>query len=474
MYNDSEHRKLVDDIARRVKKISTSDGSKRINIVHGSTNSTRTEINTDFSSIDISNLDHVLEVNDKHRFAIVEPNVSLDALLKETLRHNLIPQVIAEFPGITCGGAVNGASAESSSFRYGQFNDTAEEYEVILGNGEIRTASRAENADLFYGISGSYGTLGLLTAIKLRLIPAKLYVRLAYEPLTSFEETHAVLLQRSQDPEIQYIDALLFDKSHGVVISGRLTDEGELPVRTFSHAHDPWYYQEAERVSKNGELYYELVPIVDYLFRYNRGAFWMGEYALSLLHFPHSRLMRFLLNPWMSTRKLYAAMHATNLSQDYFIQDFCIPKDRTVEFLNFSEEKLGIYPLWLLPMKPTREDQKLSPHYMRDDMLIDIGIWGQSEKYLKDPIGLNQEFESYTSAIGGRKVLYAHAYYSKDDFWKIYDYPWYAQLRKKYHATEAFPEIWEKVHVTPHSFEHHLVQGAIKMMITAFEGKHSS
>jgi hypothetical protein len=105
----------------------------------------------------------------------------------------------------------------------------------------------------------------------------------------------------------------MFDKDHGVVITGRMSDETSLPIRTFSHAHDPWFYEEAEKVSRNDGVYEELVPIADYLFRYNRGAFWMGEYALSLLHFPHNRLMRFLLNPWMSTRKLYEAMHATNL-----------------------------------------------------------------------------------------------------------------------------------------------------------------
>ena len=467
-----QHQEYVRKIAEQIKNIANSENNKRINFIHGSTNSTRTEENNDFAFVDISDLDDVLEINTEDSYALVEPNVSLDKLLRATLRHNLIPQVIAEFPGITVGGAINGASAESSSFRYGQFNDTAEAYEMVLGNGQIITASKEENSDLFYGVVGSYGTLALLTTIKLRLVPAKPYVRLSYEPLSSFEEVQSVLLERCRDADVEYAEALLFDKSHGVVISGRLTDEDELPVQTFAHAHDPWFYQEAERVSKSGEMYYELVPIADYIFRYNRGAFWMGEYALSLLHFPHHRLMRFILNPWMNTRKLYDALHATNLSQDYFIQDLCLPADRVIEFLNYSEEKLGVYPLWLCPMKPTQEPQKLSPHYIQGNMLIDVGIWGQSERYLRNPIELNKEFESYTASIGGRKVLYAHAYYSREDFWGIYDYPWYKSLREKYHATKAFPEIWEKVHVESHSFEHHMVRGAIKLMLETFEGKH--
>jgi len=467
-----QHRTYVAHIAEQVKKIAASTGSKRINITHGGTNSTRTEENKDFTFIDISDLGDVLEVNREGRYTLVEPNVSLDKLLTITLQHNLIPKVVAEFPGITVGGAVNGASLESSAFKYGQFNDTADEYEIILGNGEVVTASREKNPDLFYGTSGSYGTLGLLTAIKLQLRPAKPYVRLAYQPTSSYDETVAVLLERCQDSSVEYAEALMFDREHGVVISGRLADEGELPVRTYTHAHDPWFYLQATNVSRSGKMYYELVPIFDYIFRYNRGAFWMGECVLTLLHFPHHRLMRFILNPWMNTRKLYDGLHATNISQDYFIQDFYVPASKTVDFMKYSEENLGVFPLWLCPLKPTSDEQKLSPHFIPGEMLIDVGIWGQTEKYLKDPIGLNQEFERHAESVGARKMLYAHAYYSHDDFWRIYDYRWYTRLRDKYHATEGFPEIWEKVHVTPHAFEHHMVKGALKIMLETFEGKH--
>ncbi len=472
MKTREEHDEYVRSIAAQMKRIAEDGSGKKINFTHGGTNSTRTEENKDFAFVDITNLNDVLQVSVEGLYALVEPNVSLDKLLRETLRAGLIPEVIAEFPGITCGGAVNGASLESSAFKFGQFNDTADEYEAVLGNGDILTASRTENEDLFYGVSGSYGTLALLTLIKLRLRRAKEYVRVKYEPAHTHDAVLTGLLERCSDPTIEYAEALLFNAQEGVVISGALADKEELPIRSFTEASDPWFYLHAEEVSRSGEAYEELVPIFDYIFRYNRGAFWMGEYALSLLHFPHHRLMRYVLNPWMNTRKLYDALHATNISQDYFIQDFYVPADRTLEFLRYSDERLAIYPLWLCPVKPTPAPQKLSPHSVDTSMLIDVGIWGQSPQYLVDPIGLNKEFESFAEKLGARKMLYAHAYYSKEDFWRVYDHDWYRALRHKYHAEPGFPEIWEKVHVAPHSFEHHMLRGGLKMILETFEGKH--
>ncbi|MEK7569567.1 MAG: FAD-binding protein [Patescibacteria group bacterium] len=465
-----EHKKYVEGIIAQMRTIAQDPTSKRINFIHGSTNSTRTEENKDFAFVDITNLNDVIEINTRDHYALVEPNVALDKLLQSTLEYNLIPEVIAEFPGITVGGAVNGASLESSSFKYGQFNDTAEEYEIVLASGDVIQASKGGNSDLFYGISGSYGTLGLLTLIKLRLTPSKKYAKLMYEPTSSHQECLDLLYRRCTDNSVDYTEAVIFDTQKGVVLSALLTDDaGDLPIRTYSHSSDAWFYLQAQKVASEGKHFEEAVPIADYLFRYNRGAFWMGEYVFDILHLPHQRMLRHLLNPIMNTRNLYKALHATNLSQQYFIQDFYVPLDRTLEFIKKSDEELGIFPIWLCPMKPTQTPQKLSPHFLTTDLIIDVGIWGQSEKYLKDPINLNEKFEQYARDVGGRKMLYAHAYYSQDEFWKIYDHAWYQELRKKYHAEKAFPEIWEKVHVAPHHFEVHMLKGITKFLIEMIE-----
>ena len=44
----------------------------------------------------------------------------------------------------------------------------------------------------------------------------------------------------------------------------------------------------------------------------------------------------------------------------------------------------------------------------------------------------------------GRKVLYAHAYYSEAEFWQVYDRPSYQTLRQQYHAEATFPDVLAK------------------------------
>lgn len=104
----------------------------------------------------------------------------MDKLLAFTLKHNLMPPVVPEFPGITVGGAVQGGSGESGSFKYGEFHDSCFEYEMILGNGEIVTASATQNPDLFAGTDSSYGSLGIMTKVSISLVPAHKYVELTY------------------------------------------------------------------------------------------------------------------------------------------------------------------------------------------------------------------------------------------------------------------------------------------------------
>lgn len=97
---------------------------------------------------------------------LVEPNVPMDCLVESTIIHGLIPPVVMEFPGITVGGGFAGTGGESSSFKYGYFNESVNSIEMVLGNGDIVTASDKENPDLFYGASGAVGSLGITTLLE--------------------------------------------------------------------------------------------------------------------------------------------------------------------------------------------------------------------------------------------------------------------------------------------------------------------
>lgn len=120
---------------------------QKVKIYHGSTNSTRAQKFEKDKFVDVSRLDRIIEINTAENYALVEPNVPMDKLVDETLRHRFVPPVVMEFPGITVGGGIQGGAGESSSFKYGLFHDTCLEYEMVLGNGELITASPTQNND---------------------------------------------------------------------------------------------------------------------------------------------------------------------------------------------------------------------------------------------------------------------------------------------------------------------------------------
>ena len=57
---------------------------------------------------------------------------------------------------------------------------------------------------------------------------------------------------------------------------------------------------------------------------------------------------------------------------------------------------------------------------------------------------VNRELELMTEKFHGRKLVYAHGIYQKDEFWRIYDKKWYDGLREKCHAQNVFPDVYEK------------------------------
>lgn len=44
--------------------------------------------------VDISNLNQILEIDTQAKYALVEPNVPMDALVEGTLHHGMVPPVV--------------------------------------------------------------------------------------------------------------------------------------------------------------------------------------------------------------------------------------------------------------------------------------------------------------------------------------------------------------------------------------------
>jgi hypothetical protein len=123
-----------------------------------------------------------------------------------------------------------------------------------------------------------------------------------------------------------------------------------------------------------------------------------------------------------------------------------MPKQNFVKIANFLDKEYGIYPLWLCPLKPnTREF--LSPTHNNTDLIINVGIYGDLKLRGEEFVNKNRMLENKVQSLNGRKVLYAHSYYSEESFWNIYGLERYDKLRLKYKANSVFPTLFNKMHV---------------------------
>ncbi|KAL2875642.1 hypothetical protein SGCOL_009103 [Colletotrichum sp. CLE4] len=339
-----------------------------------------------------------IRIDKRRRRAGVEPNVSMEALVTATLKHGLIPIVVPEFTGITVGGAFSDIALESSSFRYGHFEKCVTSVEVLLGNGNIVTASPIEKSDLFSSLSGACGTLGIWTIIETKLVPARQFVEIKYFSVHSAAEAlNAIKDYTATTSFVDFVDGIMFGPNGSAVIIGTMTDgkKSGMPVARFSRAHDPWfalYVHESvphvrnsdcklcafskSRSSYKSSIITELVPIKDYLFRYDRAAFWTGMCGRN----PNvlNGVIRFMLNPLMKAKSLYAGLYHSGQGQSFFIQDITLPEDTA------------------------------------------------------------------TRDLGGTKMLYATNYYTEEEFWRIHDKEAHDELRDKWGAA-GLPSLWEKL-----------------------------
>jgi len=378
----------------------------------------------------------------------------MDQLVEATLEHGLIPPVVMEFPGITVGGGYAGTAGESSSFRHGFFDRTLDAVEMVLANGDVVTCSETEHADLFRGAGGAVGTFGVVTMVKLQLREARRFVEVTYHPVREGMKEAIAMLQKFSNPvgDVEYLDGIMFDKSKGAIITGRLTDSPspDTPIQRFSGAWDPWFYLHVQSRTASTTPTTDAVPLPDYLFRYDRGGFWVGRSAYSYFPgVPFNSLTRWFLDDFLHTRMMYNTLHASGQSERMIVQDLALPYETAEEFVEFTDERTGIYPLWLCPLKES-PGKTMHPHLQgerksdEEKGMLNIGLWGLAPSTHDGYVRANRDIERKLQELGGMKWLYAQTFHSEDEFWSDFDRQWYNGLREKYHAT-GLPNVYEKV-----------------------------
>lgn len=191
----------------------------------------------------------------------------------------------------------------------------------MLGDGTIREVGPngdAEEQELFMALAGTLGTMGVLTRLDIRLLEAKPYVKLTYQPVWTFQEAKD-MIESAISPEAgnDFVDGIMYSKTKGAIVSGKMVSEtGGGQITQYTRPSDEWCFIHTEEMIEghNTKAYMEkrstspvvdFVPLTDYLFRYDRGAFWMGKLGCQHFCLPFTKMTRTLLDSLFHTREMY-------------------------------------------------------------------------------------------------------------------------------------------------------------------------
>jgi FAD/FMN-containing dehydrogenase len=381
--------------------------------------------------IDVSDLDEIIELDVENKTCTAEPGVTFTDLVDRTLPFGLVPIIVPELKTITIGGAVAGCSLESMSFKHGGFHDTCLEYELITASGEVlHCTPDNENQLLFQMIHGSFGTLGVLSKLKFKLIDAKPFVHLEHQSFRTLSEYKDAIWHRYQNQDVDFMDGFIHAPDKYVLSLGRFVDRAP-----YTNRYD-WlkvYYQSTATRRED----YLRTP--DYFFRYDNG--------VTNVH-PKSFLGRLLFGKFLHSAELlriaerlhrFLPAEKPDLTVDLFV-----PFSRVDQFLDWYQREIHGYPLWCVPYHVPRRYEWIASDFLSgvdDQLFLDLAVYGVKQRPDRNDY---KALEDALFEVRGIKTLISYNYYDEDSFWRTFNKPNYVAAKNRTDPRNIFRDVYSK------------------------------
>ncbi len=344
--------------------------------------------------IDVSALGDVLSIDTERRLATVEGQVTMGQLARATLAHGLLPAVVPEFRQFTVSGLISGEGIQSSSHRHGVFSHTLESVELLVADGSVAHASAASNSDLFAALPESIGTLGIVTAATIRLVPAGPFVKTTYRAFSTLAEYLAAF--RDTLGTCAFHEGVIFGPRLHVLITGDfVNDPGATPTLHPEERGTPYFYQRVRAAAMAGGSH-DIIDTLSYLSRSERGMWWMAECHADFPLLTETTWGRRFVDD--SIEKTYRrsgfsandAMTVAERDRCQVNQDMGVTLERLGEGIAWVRERLDVYPIWNCAVRLPELDAARSG----TSHLVDIGLYGEPMapgfRYIRDIRALQQ------------------------------------------------------------------------------------
>eukprot|EP00923_Selenidium_pygospionis_P055603 GHVN01096849.1.p1 GENE.GHVN01096849.1~~GHVN01096849.1.p1 ORF type:complete len:1027 (-),score=118.00 GHVN01096849.1:677-3757(-) len=463
--------------------------------------------------VNLSELDKIIAIDLSSLTLDIEPGVTMQQAVTFLMQPSIytsklnersmavadvmMPPVVTEFKHMTYVGAVLGLGAESSSFDYGFIHESVLEYELLDLAGRIHTISKYSHTDgpnlvaslecgctadrhaeLFHTLPGSYGTLGMVTRMRIQCVLRKRHVQLSYLWVPSLDRVIEEMLRHDKKGKCQsehegsdvttidFIDAVCVSEREFCVMTGHCINIEDISYITrftttlhLSSSFSQWFYNRILASKPQRDKYphtpgpqqryceQDILSLPDYYFRWDRGAFFNASMRLT-----HSWFNRLVYGPHLTSKALYRRARRRSIAEresQKMNQDMMVPITRLKEFFHINANTHGCFPLWMLPMR-SNCTKGMFTFPSTESMFVNIGAYGQSRCQPFNFVTENRKLEKFIRSppCPGLKCFWNQGYMSEDEFWSQtprYNKNRYDQLRREYGTDEDNATVYDKV-----------------------------
>jgi len=392
--------------------------------------------------LDLSGFTDVIGIDRERHVMEVEGLVTYEQIVDAALKAGLLPTIAPELKHITIGGATVGIGIESSGFKHGFVHDGLLEADVLLSSGEVVTCNSDQHSDLFRALPNSYGTLGYILRAKVKLVPARPFVRLTTERFDSLETYIDAFGRYAASDDIDFLEGLFTSRDHLCLSTGKMTDSADEITDIY-----------------RGTQYYKLalqpgtinLKTKDYIFRFDPDWFWnvpdAGFYRFFRQYAPLSvRSSKFYNRYVASKHALRRALHLPpNTSEEKLIQDWEVPWEHAVELLDYALDEVDLdgKPWVAVPIKPLSKPSlyPVDP----SELYMNLGCYCYTRKPKKDvPYYYTKILDDKCFALGGIKMLYSSTFINREHFDELYNGAAYREVKQKYDPSNRFLSLYGK------------------------------
>jgi Delta24-sterol reductase len=367
-----------------------------------------------------------------------------------------------EMEDLTIGGLATGFGIETANHRHGLFHESIVSFDIVMPNGELVHASRDEHVDVFRAIPWTWGTVGFITAVEVKMVKSTSHVHMRYIPCHSTKELRAVIEDHMVHDKARFLEAIVYDEHRSVVMAADFI-EGDMPanvaVNPIGRWYKPWFYKHVETFLAKEGGGEEILPIRDFYHRHTKSIFWELE---TLMPYGNNPLFRFLFG-WMGAprirylKRLRSAKVREWEVYHHVIQESLVSIEHIEESVAKLHELFEVYPLLFYPFRlldhgPASGMLACKRRYEGRDhgLYFDLAAYGIPRAVREGRAGYNLvdeilELERYTLEKGGFLTPYTDILLTREEYREMFDHTLYDRVRKHYGSDEAFPEVYDKI-----------------------------